>query len=99
MGFRFRKTFKLFPGVRINLSKSGISTSVGVPGATVNFSDKGKRTTVGIPGTGISYSERQSNGLAANPPVEEAGNPSSGSWLMWVIAAMVVGGVVYGLVQ
>jgi len=30
MGFRFRKSIKLLPGIRINLSKSGVSTSVGV---------------------------------------------------------------------
>lgn len=50
MGFRFRKTIKLFPGVKLNLSKSGISTSIGVPGATVNISKRGTRGTVGIPG-------------------------------------------------
>lgn len=56
MGFRFRKSVKVLPGVKLNISKSGISTSVGRRGATVNFSKRGTRTTVGIPGTGISYS-------------------------------------------
>ena len=56
MGFRFRKQIKLLPGVRLNISKSGISTSIGTRGATVNFSKRGTRTTFGIPGTGISYS-------------------------------------------
>ncbi|HZT46697.1 MAG TPA: DUF4236 domain-containing protein, partial [Hyphomicrobiaceae bacterium] len=32
MGFRFRKTFSVLPGVKINLSKSGVSTSVGGKG-------------------------------------------------------------------
>lgn len=27
--FRFRRNFRLFPGVRVNLSKSGVSTSIG----------------------------------------------------------------------
>ena len=56
MGFRFRKSVKILPGVKLNLSKAGISTSVGKRGATVNFSKRGTRATVGIPGTGISYS-------------------------------------------
>ena len=30
MGLRFRQSFQLFPGVRINISKSGISTSLGL---------------------------------------------------------------------
>jgi hypothetical protein len=56
MTLRFRQTFTLFPGVRINFGKRGISTSIGVPGATVNIGRRGVRATVGAPGTGISYS-------------------------------------------
>lgn len=56
MGLRFRRSFKLFPGVRLNISKSGLSTSFGVRGASVNLSGRGIQGTVGIPGTGLSYS-------------------------------------------
>ncbi len=56
MPLRFRKSFKILPGVKINLSKSGVSTSLGGRGASVNFGKRGVRTTVGLPGTGISYS-------------------------------------------
>ena len=90
MGFRFRKSIKLFPGVRINLSKSGISTSIGRPGATINISERGTRTTVGIPGTGLSYSEKISGRTGDQPD-------GGGAWLLWVIAVMVVGMVIYGL--
>lgn len=59
MGYlRFRKSIKLAPGVRINLSKSGPSVSVGRRGASVNIGRRGTRVTAGIPGTGISYTER-----------------------------------------
>ena len=57
MGFRFRRSIKLAPGVRVNLSKSGISTSLGRPGLTVNLRGDRVKTTAGSPGTGISYSE------------------------------------------
>lgn len=58
VAFRFRKSIKLFPGVKINLSKSGVSTSVGVPGATVNLKPgRSTRITNGIPGTGLSVSQ------------------------------------------
>ena len=57
MGFRFRKSIKLMPGVRLNIGKSGVSASVGVKGASVNVGKRGVRGTVGVPGTGISYSE------------------------------------------
>lgn len=56
MGLRFRQSFQLFPGVRLNLSGSGISATIGVPGASVNLSGRGVRGTIGIPGTGVSYS-------------------------------------------
>ena len=56
MGLRFRKIFSILPGVRLNVSKSGVSTSLGGHGATVNVGTNGKRTvTLGIPGTGLSY--------------------------------------------
>lgn len=56
MGFRFRKQIKVVPGVKLNLSKSGVSTSIGKAGATVNVGKNGIKTTVGIPGSGMSYS-------------------------------------------
>ena len=56
MTLRFRQTFTLFPGVRINIGKRGISTSIGIPGASVNIGRQGVRATVGAPGTGLSYS-------------------------------------------
>jgi len=55
MPVRIRKTFTLFPGVKVNLSKSGMSISVGRKGFTLNFSKRGVRQTTGLPGTGISH--------------------------------------------
>ncbi len=56
MGFRFRRTIKILPGIKINISKSGFSTSIGGPGATINVKRGRKtKTTLGIPGTGLSH--------------------------------------------
>jgi hypothetical protein len=52
MGWGFRKSIKIAPGIRINLSKSGISTSLGGKGFTYNTRG---RITTSIPGTGIRY--------------------------------------------
>jgi hypothetical protein len=60
MGFRFQKRIKLLPGVRLNVSKSGLSTSVGVTGARVTYGHGKKRTTVGVPGSGISHTAVES---------------------------------------
>ena len=52
MGLRFRKTISVLPGVRLNISKSGVSASIGTRGATLHLGRKGAR------GTGLSYSEK-----------------------------------------
>ena len=41
MGLRFRRSFKLAPGVRMNFGSGGVSWSVGPRGAKVNFSNRG----------------------------------------------------------
>lgn len=51
MGFCFRRRIKLLPGIRLNISKSGLSTSVGEPGATINLRGDHVRTTVGVSDT------------------------------------------------
>ncbi len=67
MGFNFRKSFKIAPGVKLNIGKNGISSvSAGVKGARVSVGKKGTRTTVGIPGTGLSYSSFKSNKKTSN---------------------------------
>lgn len=58
MGFNFRKSFKIAPGLKVNVTKKGISSlSVGKNGARVNVGKKGVKTTAGVPGTGLSYSK------------------------------------------
>jgi len=59
--FRFRRTFRLGRFLRLNVSKTGPSVSVGRPGATVNIRGDKVDGTVGVPGTGLSYRERLSN--------------------------------------
>jgi len=55
VGWRFSKRVKVLPGVSLNLSKSGVSTSIGGPGAKITIGHGKVRETVGIPGTGVSY--------------------------------------------
>jgi hypothetical protein len=57
VGFRFRRSVRLFPGLRINLSKSGASLSLGGRGFHYTVAPKGTRVTAGIPGTGLSWTE------------------------------------------
>lgn len=81
MGFRYRKTIKIMPGVKLNLSKSGVSTSLGRRGATVNIGHGRVKSTVGLPGTGMSYSKstskntRSHNAAAVRQQTARAAQP------------------------
>ena len=91
MGFRFQRRFKIAPGVRLNFSKSGISTSVGGKGFTLN--SRGS-ATVGIPGTGLSY--RENLNKKRSPRRQEADGPSEPfSVMLWLgIGLIILGGLV-----
>lgn len=67
MGFRFRKSVKIAPGVRLNLNRKSASISLGGKGAHYTVSSTGRKTaTVGLPGTGISYSVTESTGKSSS---------------------------------
>ena len=55
MGLRFQRHFSLLPGLRLNVSKSGASVSIGHRGAWYTIGPKGQRASVGLPGTGLSW--------------------------------------------
>src|SRR5258706_15241308 len=54
MPIRFRRTFKILPGVKINVSRHGVSTTVGTRGMHLTFNRYGVRQSVGLPGSGVS---------------------------------------------
>jgi hypothetical protein len=56
--FRFFRRSQILPGVRLNVSKSGPSLSLGVRGAHMTVGRRGVTRTVGVPGTGIFYTSR-----------------------------------------
>ena len=59
MSLRFRKSFKVAPGVRINVGKKSAGVSIGGKGGGVSINSKtGAHGRVSIPGTGISYYEK-----------------------------------------
>jgi Protein of unknown function (DUF4236) len=94
MGFRFRRSVKILPGVRLNFGKRGISTSIGVRGAHVTFGKTGTRTTVGLPGSGMSYThlKKPHHEAPVEPPVlEEPGIPEGRAWRGWVWILLVIG--------
>lgn len=59
MGWGFRKSVKILPGVKLNFGKKGVSSvTVGSKYARTTLSKNGKVTqSYSIPGTGLYYRE------------------------------------------
>ena len=82
MGIRFRKTIKILPGLRFNLSRTGISTSLGPKGATVNLRGGKRSLTTGLPGTGLSQRHD------ITPGARRTG--IGGGWVALIVLALVI---------
>ncbi|HCW08890.1 MAG TPA: DUF4236 domain-containing protein [Cytophagales bacterium] len=61
MAWSYRRRIKIIPGVHLNFSKNGISTSIGVKGASVTFGKKGTYLNTSVPGFGISSRQKLSD--------------------------------------
>jgi len=69
---RLRKSIKVAPGVKLNISKSGVSGTFGGKGASLNLGKNGAHLNAGVPGTGIY--NRYKLGGASDPA---SGDPSA----------------------
>ncbi|WP_218028829.1 DUF4236 domain-containing protein [Microbacterium saccharophilum] len=74
-----RKSIKIVPGVRLNVSAKSVGISAGVKGARISANSSGRVTrTVGVPGTGVSHSKTintRSSGAAKSPAREPVTAP------------------------
>jgi hypothetical protein len=75
MSWRFRKTFKVFPGVKLNLTPHGLSATIGAAPFSLNVGPRGVYGNVDIPGTGIWARERLDTPSMQRPAIEPT--PSS----------------------
>lgn len=81
---KFRKRIKVFPGFHLNISASGISSTIGVKGASINFSKRGTYLNTSIPELGL-YNRQRIDGSSWSSvsasdtyPVVEAPLPLAG---------------------
>jgi hypothetical protein len=72
MGFRFWRRVRIIPGMRVNLSKSGASLSVGRRGAWFTVGPRGRTVTLGLPGTSLCWTEH------LPPDAPSASHPHAG---------------------
>jgi tetratricopeptide (TPR) repeat protein len=73
-GFRMRKSIKLAPGVKLNVSKSGVGASVGGKGARHSVHSSGRRTTSLGSGVvpGVYYQSSKGGGRSASAQPQAA---------------------------
>lgn len=96
MKLRFQKRIKIAPGVRINLSRSGVSTTVGAKGASVNIGKKGAYANLGLPGTGLSTRTKigvESTALPNEQPaafIDVPHKPSRWRWPLRIFIGLIV---------
>ncbi len=67
MTWRFRTSFSPIPGVRLTLSPSGITTSVGIGPIRLTGSTRGSSLTISVPGTGLSLRQPLTFGGPSRP--------------------------------
>lgn len=79
MGFRFRKSFKIAPGVKLNVGKKSVGVSVGGKGFRTSINSSGRKTTtVGMPGTGLSYTTTSSSKKTSHSnQIQDVATPKS----------------------
>jgi len=61
MPLRFWRRISILPGVTLNISKTGVSVTLGFRGARWTIGRRGHTASVGLPGTGLSYREQVSH--------------------------------------
>jgi len=97
MGWRFRRSFRIAPGVRLNVSSRGLSTTLGGRGASVNIGPRGTYLNTSIPGTGLSYRERLGGGSAEAARVDGAAARAQGGGCLAAVCLGFLGMVLIGM--
>jgi hypothetical protein len=67
MGLRFRRSWSVIPGVRLNLGLKSGSLSFGMRGLHYTVGTRGSRVTVGLPGTGLFWTKKIGQGFRRSP--------------------------------
>lgn len=93
MAWNYRKRVKIAPGVHLNFSKNGVSTSIGPKGAKVTFGRNGTYMNTSIPGTGL-YSRQKIGGGIGTSSTNYSTNGSNNNGCLFTglsIVLLVVG--------
>lgn len=98
MALRFRKSFKIAPGLRVNVTHRGASASIGPKGAGYSIhSDGSQHASAGLPGTGLSVSHKVSGKRKRSQAIQsddQIGIPRKESSFPWGAVGAILAGLV-----
>lgn len=92
MGWRFRRSVKIAPGVRLNLGSKSWGISTGTRGFRISSNTKsGTQVSAGIPGTGLSYRKKISSAALGTHGTANAGDVDrvTGCLALWALLSPV----------
>ena len=92
MTWRFYRRVSLIPGLRVNLSRSGASFSIGHRGAWWTVGPRGRHISLGVPGTGIWWTEN----IPPHRPVHHGHRLALALLIVAAIVALIVIGKLVG---
>lgn len=84
MGINFRKRISLGDGVKLNISKNGVSTTIGTKGGSVNIGKNGVYANASIPGTGLYSRQKISSTTKKKQELQDMGDTTAYDWVMTV---------------
>ena len=90
MAWNYRKRVKIAPGVHLNFSKNGVSTSIGPKGAKITFGKNGTYMNTSIPGTGLYSRQKIGGGMGTSPTTNRTTSSNSNGCLFTGLSILLL---------
>lgn len=107
MAWSYRRRIKVAPGVHLNISKSGVSTSYGMKGMSITTGPRGTYLNTSIPGTGLYNRQKIDSGTSSSmdasydtpdgerPKIINDGGKGCGIMLLFLLFWLALAGAGY----
>lgn len=102
MAFRFRKSLRILPGVRLNFGKKSVGVSVGNKWGGVTFNSRNGTTyRASVPGTGASFThtDRRGGKSGASQSGAPSSPPPAATPKQWLVLAAIVVACVWSAIS
>ena len=90
MAWNYRKRVIIAPGVHLNFSKNGVSTSIGPKGARVTFGKNGTYMSTSIPGTGLYSRQKIGSGIGSSSTTNRTNSSNSNGCLITGLSIVII---------